>query len=160
MTQYFPFTTSTAPHISNTTPHMTSTVSYFGVNATSHCQNCTAYVRPKLHLAGESHTIVLKKCQIFDRKETIHFPILSYYIIMESSYYCCCLSCCGCSSFFPSHLILKALCGCVCLSVTNFLNWYKMANNGWISNFKVSIEAYEHSASNYHFRIFKNQKFN
>ena len=33
-----------------------------------------------------------------------------------------------------------------------------MANNGWISNFKVSIEAYGHSASNYHFRIFKKPK--
>ena len=31
-----------------------------------------------------------------------------------------------------------------------------MANNGWISNFKVSIELYGHSASNYHFTIFKN----
>ena len=31
-----------------------------------------------------------------------------------------------------------------------------MANNGWISNFKVSIEVYGHFASNYHFRIKKN----
>ena len=35
-----------------------------------------------------------------------------------------------------------------------------MANNGWISIIKVSLEAYGHYASNYHFRIFKNQKFN
>ena len=28
----------------------------------------------------------------------------------------------------------------VCASVTNFLNRYKMANNGWILEFKVSIE--------------------
>ena len=34
-----------------------------------------------------------------------------------------------------------------------------MANNGCISILKVSLEAYGHYASNYHFRIFKNQKF-
>ena len=56
------------------------------------------------------------------------------------------------------NLKLMALRGYVCVSVTNFLNCNKMSNNGWISNFKVSIEAYGHSASNYRFRIFKNQK--
>merc|ERR1712030_37094 len=39
--------------------------------------------------------------------------------------------------------------------VTNFTNRYKTANNGRILDFKVSIEAYGHSASNYCFRIFK-----
>ena len=33
-----------------------------------------------------------------------------------------------------------------------------MANNGHIWDFNVFIEANEHSASNYHFIIFKNQK--
>ena len=44
-----------------------------------------------------------------------------------------------------AHLILKGsswvrLCVrvCVCLCVTFFLNCYKMANNGWILEFKVS----------------------
>ena len=35
------------------------------------------------------------------------------------------------------------------------LNYYNMANNGWTSIVKVSIGAYEYSASNYHVRIFK-----
>ena len=35
------------------------------------------------------------------------------------------------------------------------LNSYKTANNGRILDFKVSIEAYGHSASIYRFRIFK-----
>merc|ERR1712074_298176 len=39
--------------------------------------------------------------------------------------------------------------------LVNFTNRYKMANNGRILDFKVSIEAYGHSASNYRFRIFK-----
>ena len=40
----------------------------------------------------------------------------------------------------------------------------KLANHGSStspsSNFKVLIEEYGHSASNYHFRMFKNQKLN
>ena len=35
------------------------------------------------------------------------------------------------------------LCLCVCLCVTNFLNCYKMANNGWILEFKVSKLPYQ-----------------
>ena len=38
--------------------------------------------------------------------------------------------------------------------VTKNLNYYKIANNGWISIVKVSIGAYGYFASNYHFRIF------
>ena len=34
-----------------------------------------------------------------------------------------------------------------------------MANYGWISDFKMSMEASGQDASNCHFRIFKNQKF-
>ena len=41
---------------------------------------------------------------------------------------------------------------------TKITNSYKTANNGQISNFKVSTEAYGYSASNYCFIIFKNQK--
>ena len=37
---------------------------------------------------------------------------------------------------------------------TKNLNYYKMANNGWISIIKVFIGAYGYSASNYHFKIF------
>ena len=43
----------------------------------------------------------------------------------------------------------------MCVCVTNFTNRYKTANNGRIFDFKVSIEAYGHSASIYRFRIFK-----
>ena len=52
------------------------------------------------------------------------------------------------------HLILK---GALCIRkyVTNITNRYKTANNGRILDFKVSIEAYGHSASNYRLRIFK-----
>ena len=34
---------------------------------------------------------------------------------------------------------------CVCVSVRNFLNCYKMANNGWILEFKVSKLPYRHA---------------
>ena len=43
---------------------------------------------------------------------------------------------------------ILCVCASVCLSVTNFLNCYKMANNGWISYYKVSIEAYGYLDSN------------
>ena len=42
--------------------------------------------------------------------------------------------------------------------LVNFTNMYKTANNGRILDFKVAIEAYGHSASNYCFRIFKKLK--
>ena len=56
------------------------------------------------------------------------------------------------------NIILKVLRKYVHASITNFTNGYKTANNGRILDFKVSIEVYGHSASNYNFRIFKNQK--
>ena len=39
----------------------------------------------------------------------------------------------------------------VCLCVMNFLNCYKMANNGWILDFKVSMEESSRNASIYFF---------
>ena len=56
------------------------------------------------------------------------------------------------------------MCACVspsvhtCVPVSQFLNRYKTANDGWILDFNVSIEAYSHSVSNYHFRILKNNQ--
>ena len=47
----------------------------------------------------------------------------------------------------------KSVCVCVCL-VTTFLNCYKMANNGQILDFKVSMEASGQNASIYFFEIF------
>ena len=42
--------------------------------------------------------------------------------------------------------------------VRTLYNCYKMANYGWISNFKVFMEASWNNTSICYFRIFKNQK--
>ena len=59
------------------------------------------------------------------------------------------------SSYIKRGFVSTCVRAYVRMYVTNFTNRYKTANNGRILDFKVSIEVYGHSASNYHFRILK-----
>ena len=50
-------------------------------------------------------------------------------------------------TLFNKSLLKGSLWVCVfvCVCVRNFLNCYKMANNGWILEFKVSKLPYQHA---------------
>ena len=47
-----------------------------------------------------------------------------------------------CFNLFMGAYVCASVCASVHLSVTFFLNCYKLANNGWILEFKVSMKCF------------------